>query len=80
MKVSIANHTLTLTNQTGTKQEWNLLYGSFVYDKSFNYIEVKDISDTSVQLRAEQITEFNGVAGQPDYSDIVTALETATKP
>lgn len=80
MEVTIANNTLKIVNQTGTKQEWNICYGSFVYDKSFGYIEVKDISDTAVQLRAELITKFNGVAGQPTYAQLVTALEAETQP
>jgi hypothetical protein len=79
MELTIQNNTMTLVNQTGTKQEWNITYGSFVYDRVWNYIEVKDISDTAVQIRIDNITKFNGVAGQPTYAAIVTALEAETQ-
>jgi len=56
----------------------NITYGSFVYDRVWNYIEVKDISDTAVQIRIDNITKFNGVAGNR-HTSIVTALEAETQ-
>ena len=79
MKLTIANNTLTLTNQTGTKHSMNITYGSYVYDKSFGYIELKDIRNTPLQLRIEQITELNGVVGQPTYAQLVTLLDAETQ-
>ena len=73
-KLAIANKVMTITNDTGYEDTRNLAYGKYVYDPVFGYIEVKTITGDTVQLRREQITEFNGVAGTPTYASILTAL------
>ena len=79
MKISIADKTLKITDNVGHIQSWNLTYGSVYYDPVFQYVEVKDISDTSVQIRIDNITEYNGVAGTTTYAQIVQDLELNTK-
>ena len=79
MEVTIANKTIILVNQTGTKDERNLTYGKVYYDKVFSYIDVVPLVGTPIQLRAEHITKYNGVSGQPTYASIMTDLEANTR-
>lgn len=74
MKVSIANKVLTITDQSGKEDTRNLTYGRYFYDPNAAYIEVTTITQERIQLRADKITEFNGTAGTPAYSTILTAL------
>lgn len=79
MKVTIANKTLSITNQAGQKNSWNLTYGTYFVDPVFNYISVKDISDTEVQLRPELISEYNGTVGNPTLAQVEADLATNTR-
>lgn len=74
MKLSIANKVLTITTATGSEDTRSIVYGRYFYDPNAGYIEVSDIRGDKIQLRASQITEFNGTAGTPAYSTILTAL------
>jgi len=74
MKLSIANKVMTITDQAGVEDTRNLVYGKYIYNPVFGYIEVRTITGDTVQLRKEQITEFNGTVGEPTYASILTAL------
>ena len=73
--VTIASKLLKITNQSGTVDTRNLVYGRYFYDPNAGYIEVTTITQERIQLRADKITNFNGTAGNPTYATIITALD-----